>query len=139
SVYISQTNITRETRQDFNFRLIYRPVLRRIPVEMMMADAMIQIHAQHKASKLYDVGHASKPRTSLPKITSNPAIMGDRQRGGVKRGNSFIVGQKLRESKWFRQDEMKIVCAVVESGFILEKHENGLENTYGVIMWVPGY
>ncbi|XP_037048870.1 uncharacterized protein LOC119083283 [Bradysia coprophila] len=40
---------------------------------------------------------------------------------------SAIAGQKLRESKWFGVDETKILCAVIECGFIVETRE-GQEN-----------
>lgn len=40
---------------------------------------------------------------------------------------SSIVGQKLRESKWFGVDESRILCAVIECGFIVETRE-GQEN-----------
>lgn len=31
-----------------------------------------------------------------------------------------VAIQKLRESKWFQQDEERLFCAVIESGFIVE-------------------
>ncbi|KAJ6638817.1 hypothetical protein Bhyg_11555 [Pseudolycoriella hygida] len=40
---------------------------------------------------------------------------------------SAIAGQKLRESKWFTVDESRILCAVIECGFIVETRE-GQEN-----------
>lgn len=36
---------------------------------------------------------------------------------------SAIAGQKLRESKWFSIDESRILCAVIECGFIVEAFE----------------
>lgn len=47
---------------------------------------------------------------------------------------SSIAAQKLRESKWFGPDECRILCAVIESGFIVEIKE-GQENdgTFGVV------
>lgn len=36
-------------------------------------------------------------------------------------GSTHTVAiQKLRESKWFEQDEERLFCAVIESGFIVE-------------------
>lgn len=36
-------------------------------------------------------------------------------------GSTHTVAiQKLRESKWFNQDEERLFCAVIESGFIVE-------------------
>ncbi|KAK9877984.1 hypothetical protein WA026_020198 [Henosepilachna vigintioctopunctata] len=103
----------------------------------MLTDAMVNIYNPHKPNKMND-RMPQKRRNSLPRTPSNPVMLGDRQ-NNIRRGNSFIIGQKLRESKWFRRDEEKIVCAVLESGFIVEKHENNQENTYGIVMWVPGY
>lgn len=55
--------------------------------------------------------------------------------GQITRGTSFVVGHKLRESKWFNHDEMKIFLAVVETGFIVE-----IQNEiYGIAMWRAGY
>lgn len=34
--------------------------------------------------------------------------------------NQHIATQKLRESKWFHEDEERLVCAVIEGGFIVE-------------------
>lgn len=47
---------------------------------------------------------------------------------------SSIAVQKLRESKYFKPEESKILCAVVESGFIIETRE-GQENDgwFGVV------
>lgn len=47
---------------------------------------------------------------------------------------STIAAQKLRESKWFGPEESRILCAVVECGFIVEIKE-GQENegTFGVV------
>lgn len=47
---------------------------------------------------------------------------------------SSIAVQKLRESKWFNQDESRVLCAVIESGFIIETKE-GQENDgwFGVV------
>lgn len=35
-------------------------------------------------------------------------------------GSHTVAIQKLRESKWFNQDEERLFCAVIESGFIVE-------------------
>lgn len=40
-------------------------------------------------------------------------------------GSTHTVAiQKLRESKWFNQDEERLFCAVIESGFIVEIMQN---------------
>jgi hypothetical protein len=38
----------------------------------------------------------------------------------VSGSNQHIATQKLRESKWFREDEERLFCAVIETGFIVE-------------------
>lgn len=53
----------------------------------------------------------------------------------ITRGASFVTGHKLRESKWFTHEEMKIFLAVVETGFIVE-----IQNEiFGVAVWTSGY
>lgn len=55
--------------------------------------------------------------------------------------NQHIATQKLRESKWFKENEQNIVCSVMESGFIVEiklesMQDNNTEPTqshYGII------
>lgn len=49
-----------------------------------------------------------------------------------------VATQKLRESKWFEQDEERLFCAVIESGFIVEimlKEQTVDENKshYGIV------
>lgn len=48
---------------------------------------------------------------------------------------SAIAVQKLRESKWFGIDESRVLCAVVECGFIVETFQEE-ENLrwYGVVV-----
>lgn len=53
----------------------------------------------------------------------------------ITRGTSFVVGHKLRESKWFTYEEMNIFLAVVETGFIVEVQNE----IFGVAVWKPGY
>lgn len=65
-------------------------------------------------------------KTTLPKKKENTQIT---------RGASFVVGHKLRESKWFTHEEMKIFLAVVETGFIVEVQDE----IFGVAVWTPGY
>lgn len=54
-------------------------------------------------------------------------------------GSTHTVAiQKLRESKWFNQDEERLFCAVIESGFIVEIIQNEQSITenkshYGVV------
>lgn len=53
----------------------------------------------------------------------------------VKQFGSSVAVQKLRESKWFGQDESRIFCAVIECGFVVETRE-GQENDgwFGVVI-----
>lgn len=39
---------------------------------------------------------------------------------GVFGSTHTVATQKLRESKWFEQDEERLFCAVIEAGFIVE-------------------
>lgn len=65
-----------------------------------------------------------------------------------QRFGSSVAIHKLRETKWFKHDEQNILCAVLESGFILEvKAEDPLPadstlspeyHMYAVAMWKKG-
>lgn len=54
---------------------------------------------------------------------------------------SSVAIHKLRESKWFNHSESKILCSVVESGFILEKRfaDEAIEHDWGIAIWKTGY
>lgn len=66
------------------------------------------------------------------------------------RFGSSVAIHKLRETKWFRHDEQGILCAVLETGFIVEikadtlaaEVEDGVVapdyHCYGVAMWKKG-
>lgn len=43
---------------------------------------------------------------------------------------STVAIQKLRETKWFGEDEERIFCSVVESGFIVEINDESRENNF---------
>lgn len=58
---------------------------------------------------------------------------------GFKRTGSFVIGQKLRESKWFSHEEHKVLCAVLETGFIVESKNQSGDTKYGVAVWTPGF
>lgn len=46
---------------------------------------------------------------------------------------STVAIQKLRETRWFTQDEENLFCSVIECGFIVEVHDENVENSwYGV-------
>ena len=51
-------------------------------------------------------------------------------------GGSTVAVQKLRESKWFNQDEERLFCSVIEGGFIVEmvtNINNDSKSLYGVV------
>ncbi|XP_059050765.1 uncharacterized protein LOC131845688 [Achroia grisella] len=64
------------------------------------------------------------------------------------RFGSSVAIHKLRESKWFKHDEQNILCAVLESGFVLEvRAEDPLPpdstlspdyRMYAIAMWKKG-
>lgn len=64
------------------------------------------------------------------------------------RFGSSVAIHKLRETKWFKHDEQNILCAVLETGFILEvRAEDPLPpdsalspdyHMYAVAMWKKG-
>ncbi|KAF5305896.1 hypothetical protein FQR65_LT18647 [Abscondita terminalis] len=82
----------------------------------------------HSESKLT----YSKSNTGFDRVNTKAPFRANRQ-------NSLVVGQKLRESKWFLHDEMNILCAVLESGFILQKKNDTTEDHRGIALWSPGH
>ncbi|XP_049819957.1 uncharacterized protein LOC109607967 isoform X4 [Aethina tumida] len=75
-----------------------------------------------------------KKRKPIAKIPSHADLIVEKT-VPIKRGSSFAVVHKLRESKWFGVDETKVFCAVVESGFVVE-----LENDrFGIVLWEIGF
>ncbi|XP_030382003.1 uncharacterized protein LOC115629641 [Scaptodrosophila lebanonensis] len=76
----------------------------------------------HNSQQATENGGASQSAPSSP--TSNwptSVVLQQHKTGGanVTFGSSVAV-QKLRESKWFKPEEQRIFCAVVECGFIVE-------------------
>lgn len=89
----------------------------------------------HKTSAEENNANTSK----IPKNKSSDNVSTlNNDKNKIKRGTSFVVGQKLRESKWFSHDEIRVLCAVIESGFIVEKKEGDI-TVFGVALWQPGY
>lgn len=43
---------------------------------------------------------------------------------------STVAIQKLRETRWFTQDEENLFCSVIECGFIVEVHDENNENSW---------
>lgn len=68
----------------------------------------------------------SNPESSPPSpIKSHWWFFTSKLKLASNSGSSFgsthtVATQKLRESKWFDQDEERLFCAVVEAGFIVE-------------------
>lgn len=84
--------------------------------------------------------HYVQNRNSLLKNGSGNNVTNEQKtsREQIKRGASFVVGQKLRESKWFTHEEINVLCAVLESGFIIER-QNDSDNIFGIALWAPGF
>lgn len=99
----------------------------------MMTETLANIHITKKKPEL---------KTTIPngtqKTPSQISMFHLRNSEGVKRSGSFVIGQKLRESKWFTHSELNIFCAVVETGFLIE-HKNGDNIQWGVAIWAPTF
>lgn len=81
----------------------------------------------------------NKPRLSSSRSSASIERLSGLSNAKLSRKNSLVVGQKLRESKWFAHNEINIVCAVLESGFIIQKKDENTENERGIAVWTPGY
>ena len=109
----------------------------------MMTETLANIHLNRQQSRRDRSNSTSNgsPKISTSngnlKINSNCGMFQMRH-DPVKRTGSFVIGQKLRESKWFTHAEMNIFCAVVESGFIIEQKQEDVTR-YGVAIWAPSY
>lgn len=107
----------------------------------MMTEAFTSYHFSAPADDYIPIRSAvtsPKNKPALGKSNSSANMINGRLNGeNMKRGGSFVMGQKLRESKWFRHNELAIFCAVVETGFIVQLKEN--EERYGIVVWHPGY
>ncbi|XP_018330683.1 uncharacterized protein LOC108740736 [Agrilus planipennis] len=78
----------------------------------------------------------SKSTTSVKQFSTTSSFPNKKQ---VTRNCSFVVGQKLRESKWFTHEEVRIFSAVVETGFIVQTKNEKAQITWGIAAWTPGY
>lgn len=112
----------------------------------MMSEAFTTLHFSVTHDNARKAGNSvpSSPksrRQNLQKSNSSANVLSvpykNNNNDGFKRGNSFVVGQKLRESKWFEHSETAIFCAVVETGFIIEL-EKGEQNYFGIAVWNEG-
>lgn len=79
---------------------------------------------------------SSASASSSNNSSSSPNIAGGAAAGGSASCGLHVAPQKLRESKWFTQDESRVLCAVAEPGFVVEIRE-GQENesSYGVLLF----
>lgn len=63
--------------------------------------------------------NAPEPASKSPTKTSWWSLAKLKPSNSVQSIHTVAI-QKLRESKWFEQDEERLFCAVIESGFIVE-------------------
>lgn len=91
----------------------------------------------------FNTFHDEPPRPARSKVPNTNSSFsldkGSSQTNGFKRTASFVVGQKLRESKWFSHEETKVLCAVLETGFIVEMKNQTGEKLQGIAIWTPGF
>lgn len=97
-----------------------------------MTETLANIHITKKKPEMKTISNGTS------KMASQISMFHLRNSEGVKRSGSFVIGQKLRESKWFTHSEIKIFCAVVETGFLIE-HKNGDKIQWGVAIWAPTF
>lgn len=99
----------------------------------MMTETLANIHITKKKPEFKTISNGAPQ-----KMATQISMFQMRNSDGVKRSGSFVIGQKLRESKWFTHSEIKIFCAVVETGFLIE-HKNGDIIQWGVAIWAPTF
>lgn len=111
----------------------------------MLTEALATIHvnkqqqrSHHNNNKTNNNNNMLKSSNSAVNMFNNNNNNNNIKQDLLKRGGSFVMGQKLRESKWFKHEEIGIFCAVVESGFIVERKDDPT-NVYGIVIWTPGY
>lgn len=113
------------------------PKLDKISTNKVTKDKDRQLMCANNKANSNGVPHK---QTSMPPLNT---IMNNIKQTELLRSGSFVVGQKLRESKWFNHTELKILCAVCETGFIVELKSDNSENTeesdFGVAVWNDGY
>lgn len=83
--------------------------------------------------------YETKSRLSSSRSSASIERLSGQSNTKLNRKNSLVVGQKLRESKWFAHNEINIVCAVLESGFIVQKKYENTEGERGIAVWTSGY
>lgn len=113
-----------------------------------MQGLQLQPHQPHQPHQPPQPAAASKgPRSLLSRFGSQAQAFFSPKKS---RFGSSVAIHKLRETKWFRHDEQGILCAVLESGFIVEIKADPLAaeldegivapdyHCYGVAMWKKG-
>ena len=107
---------------------------------MMLYESMhFQVHDDHHSYNEPPElpARLTERRTSAPIVASKAIRPHGRH---ITRTNSYVVGQKLRESKWFDHEEMKVFCSVVETGFIVQrKTREDDPKIFGIVVWTTGY
>jgi len=102
---------------------------------MMLYEA---VHFQRSENYL---DYPSKMKETKPKVQRTRST-GSVQRAvtgqALSRTASFVIGQKLRESKWFKHDELRVFCAVIETGFIVQSKDESDKIEFGIAVWNAG-
>lgn len=91
-----------------------------LATEIMLPPRRNSFNAPEPASKSPSSSPPASPPASPPK--SAWWFFASKLKASRSYGGSIqtVATQKLRESKWFNQDEERLFCAVIESGFIVE-------------------
>ncbi|XP_017782579.1 PREDICTED: uncharacterized protein LOC108566944 [Nicrophorus vespilloides] len=107
---------------------------------MMLYEAV-----QFQRSENYYNNYTSKIKETKPKVQRTKSATNvqrllnqHQQEGDLSRRGSFVIGQKLRESKWFTHEELRVFCAVIETGFIVQRKDDQEEIEYGIAVWDVG-
>lgn len=87
------------------------------------------VYRMHKS--LSFAGQSLKSLATVGQKASKNAVAGP--------FGSTVAVHKLRESKWFNADECRLLCAVLETGFIVEVvDKEKTSKWYGVALWKSG-
>ncbi|XP_022920916.1 uncharacterized protein [Onthophagus taurus] len=107
---------------------------------MMLYESMhFQVNDHFNEHEFHSNSRITERRPSAPMVTNKSACFKPNPKN-IARTNSYVVGQKLRESKWFDHDELKIFSSVVETGFIIQRKTDEEEpKAFGIVVWTTGY
>lgn len=107
----------------------------------MFHEAIQMVHTQQRMkSKSLNNNNNNNNNRNMSKIGNSTNTIRKVNSQPIMFGSSVAI-HKLRESKWFNHNEDKILCSVVENGFILEKKfkDDNLDNEWGIAIWKPGF